>query len=165
MKKEIVEKGMEELKRIAGSDEKKMKEIENKVEVIEKERRKKNVVNFNMPEAESTVMKVEERYNHDERKCGELFTNGSEMQDLIVVKLIRLGKRQEGKHRSLLVKLSNDEDRRNIILKAKNLRKTTEYRKVYIGKDMTMEERAVDKNYYFCKIQKQQYLYASNDHP
>ena len=56
-----------------------------------------------------------------------------------------MGKKQEGKHRPLLVKLSNEEDRRNIILKAKNLRKTTEYRKVYIGKDMTMEERAVDK--------------------
>ena len=125
LKKEIVEKGMEEWKRVGGNDERKMKEIEDKIEILERDRRGKNVVVFNLPECESAHS--EERYSFDESKCGELFTNGMKMQDLTVEKLIRLGKRQEGKTRPLLVKLSNEEDRKNVVQKAKILRNTIDY--------------------------------------
>lgn len=142
IRKEIANKGKEEVRKEMGKD-KKIVEIESKVEDIERERRKRNIVFYNMQESEES--EAERRYREDEEKCGKIFVEELGIQDLKIDKLIRLGKRIEGKNRPLLVKLGTEEEKRSILQRASKLRHSTNFRRVYISRDMTEVERAREK--------------------
>ena len=58
--------------------------------------------------------------------------------------LIRLGRKKDG-NRPLLVKMVEEEAKRELIRKANKLRYSTRFPKVYIARDMTDEERENDR--------------------
>ena len=124
-------------------DEKKMEEIESKIEDIERERRKKNVVIFNLNESDKA--EAMERYKEDEENCNKIFQMDLAIGRIKVENLIRLGKRVENRTRPLLVKLENEEDKKEILKRTNRLRHSTSFGRVYIGRDMTQEERIKDK--------------------
>ena len=76
-------------------------------------KKRKNVVVYNLPESKSE--EARERYRDDEEACRTIFEGiGVEQKQLI-----RLGKREENKTRPVLVKLGKEENAREILMKAK----------------------------------------------
>lgn len=139
MKEQIVNKGVAEVRKQRDHNEKQMQEVMTKIEEMEREKRKKNVVLFNMVESEAE--NPQNRYREDEEKCLTMFAEELEIQDLKIEKLIRLGKKQEGRNRPLLVKLGAEEERKNILKEASKLRHSENFRRVYINRDLTQTER------------------------
>ena len=113
------------------------------IEEIEKESKKKNIVMFNLPESTKEV--ALNRYQEDMDRCGKIFTRELEIQDLTVEKIIRLGKKKDNGNRPLLIKLGSETDRNTVLSKAKKLRYSEEFVRVYLAKDMTEMEREKDK--------------------
>lgn len=143
MKQEVLNKGIEEIRKTKEKEDKKVEEMSLKIEEIEKERKKKNIVMFNLEEsAEEEAMK---RYKEDLGKCAEIFAKELEIQDLTIEKVIRIGKKSETRNRPLLIKLGSETDRVTVLGKAKKLRYSEKFVKIYISKDMTESEREKDR--------------------
>lgn len=144
MKNEVLNRGIEEFRKTNEVKEKKVEELSWKIEEIERERKKKNILIFNLPE--SGEEEASKRYEEDMEKCMSIFAGELEIQDLVVEKLIRIGRKRESGYRPLIVKLGSDTDRNTVLSKAKNLRHSREYSKVYLAKDLTEIEREKEKN-------------------
>lgn len=144
VKEEIVKKSIEEIKKNNATENKKLEEFRNIFEEMEKEKRKRNIVAFNLKESEKT--EAHERYNDDEEICKELLGGALGRSNVRFSKLIRMGKKVEGKNRPLLVKLEKEEERWEILKIAKRLRTTKGFERVYLAKDLTREERIKDRN-------------------
>ena len=71
MKKEIVKEGMNEIKKERAQEGKQVEALATKLEELERERRKKNIVIFNLRESEKE--EAEQRYSEDLKMCGEIF--------------------------------------------------------------------------------------------
>ena len=71
--------------------------------------------------------------------------NELEMMHIVPDKLIRLGKRMEGRRRPLLIKLKEEEEKKGILQNAKKLRNSSKYPRVYIGRDQTRDETEREK--------------------
>lgn len=143
LKEEVLSKGIEEIKKTREGEEKKVEEISMKIEELEKERRKKNLLIFNLEE--SNADEPGKRYQDDMAKCTKIFTHELEIQDLLVEKLIRMGKKQENRRRPLLVKLGSETDRNTILSQARKMRNSVEFERVYLAKDLTEVERETDR--------------------
>ena len=143
IKQEVVNRGVEEVRKTIKNEGKVVQEISHKIEEIEKESKKKNIVMFNLPE--STEDLASNRYQEDMERCGKIFTRELEIQDLTVEKTIRLGKKKDNGNRPLLIKLGSETDRNTVLSKAKKLRYSEEFVRVYLAKDMTEMEREKDK--------------------
>ena len=126
-----------------GEEGRKIEEIEMKLEDLEKEKRKKNVVFFNL--IESDKQEPLERFNEDMDLCYNLLKNELGIPHINIVNLIRLGKRTGSSARPLLVKLGGEEDRIEILRLAKGLRHSTRFKNVFINRDMTENERESDR--------------------
>lgn len=129
--------------------------IEYMNEKEDMEKRRKNVVMYNIPEVESE--NVEERIEQDKGMCKDIIENslGLAERDYNIVKVIRIGKRrnEEGaKPRPTLIKLEDEEQKWCIVRSAKNLKNERDPVKKRVGivKDMTEKERKVD---FFLKQQ------------
>lgn len=106
-------------------------------EIQDKERRKLNVVVHNLEETAGATQA--ERVEGD----GARFrTMVKEALKLVVNtgKTFRVGKKEDGKPRLLIVSLTNMEDKREILRYAATLR-NTDWSKVYITPDLTWQER------------------------
>ena len=143
LKQEVVNRGMEEVRKTWKNEEKVVQDISNKLEEIEKERKKKNIIVFNLKEP--TGEEAADRYREDLDMCGRMFTNELEVQDLTIEKVIRIGKKKDNGRRPLLIKLGSEADRNAVLSKAKRLRHSKEFERVYLAKDMTEAEREKDK--------------------
>ena len=143
MKQEVVNKGVEEIKKSWKNEEKVVQEISQKIEEIDKERKKKNLIMFNLPE--SNEEEATKRYQEDLSRCGKIFTKELEIQDLTLEKVIRIGKKKENGNRPLIIKLGSEADRNTVLSKAKRLRYSVEFARVYLAKDMTEAEREKDR--------------------
>ena len=97
---------------------------------------------FNLRESEQG--EAVERYKEDEENVRSLFSEEIGVDEIQIEKTIRLGKKNE-RNRPLLVKLKDEEGKREILQKASRLRQSTRFPKVYISKDMTEAERENDK--------------------
>ena len=101
-------------------------------------KKKKNVVVYNLPESKRE--EARERYRDDEEACRTIF-EGIGVEQVEQKQLIRLGKREENKTRPVLVKLGKEENAREILMKAKRLRNSEQYSRIFITKDQSKEER------------------------
>ena len=143
IKQEVVNRGVEEIRKSRKQEEKVVQDMSNKIEEIEKERKKKNIIVFNLKE--STEEEADNRIKEDLNKCGKIFTNELDIQDLTIEKVIRIGKKKDNGNRPLIIKLGTETDRNTVLSKAKRLRYSKEFDRVYLAKDMTEAEREKDK--------------------
>ena len=98
---------------------------------------------FNLSESEK--LEAGERYKEDEKSCCKIFVEGMNVEGVKVDKVIMLGKKEENKNRLLLVKLVEVDDRKEILKRIALLRYSEAYGRVYIGRDMSREERLRDR--------------------
>ena len=143
VKRVVIKESLKEIKKEKEEDERKIERIYGKVEQMEREQKKKKVVVYNLPESESE--EARERYRDDEEACRTIF-EGIGVQQVEQKQLIRLGKREENKTRPVLVKLGKEENAREILMKAKRLRNSEQYSRIFIAKDQSKEEREKEKN-------------------
>lgn len=143
LKQEIVDIGIKEVIGERRKEEQKIEGIQIKIEEMERERRRMNIVIFNLKESQK--QKGEERYTEDQQRCDQIFRQELGVQNVVIEKLIRIGKRENERNRPLLVKLDNEERKREILKNTKKLRHSTDFERVYIMRDMTATEREKDR--------------------
>ena len=87
LKREVMGKGAEQLGLFSGTDKKLVGEMQNSIENLERERRARNIIIFNLRESDS--LDARERYKFDEEKCRSIFVRELGIQGLHAEKLIR----------------------------------------------------------------------------
>lgn len=112
-------------------------------EYLSRERRKSNLIIYGLPEPNGSTP-AERRSNDDTNVCG-LIKSEFNIDNIEISKSFRLGKRNEGKNRPLLITLANNYARSRILRSAKNLRKSSTYQNVYISPDLSPKERETNK--------------------
>ena len=110
----------------------------------EREKRKKNVIMFNVEESNKEGAK--EREQDDKKVCEHIFKDKLCVEDVDVVKVFRLGQRVNGRDRPLVAYLSEVHVKWEIIKKGNDLRQMRgdDLNKVRIGVDRTKREREQD---------------------
>ena len=103
-------------------------------ELEDKERRKNNLI-FNVPEPTTPSWKADSAYISD--LCRTAFNLNIE-----IIKLFRLGKKIDQKHRPLLICLSNHEIKAIILSKSFIFCQTSPYEDIFVSTDMTKAEQA-----------------------
>ena len=113
-------------------------------ESADRERRKRNVIVFNL--AESTTAQADQA---DTTQFIQLCKDELNM-DIVVENAYRLGKPQSDKVRPLVVRLSDEELRRRLLRKAKELHQSDNkaVNKVFIRPDLTKVQQAENKKLY-----------------
>ena len=109
-------------------------------EILENERRKVNIIIHNVPELDSKDR--ENRVDHDKKEI--ISIAGFINVDIDIVKVIRLGKKVEGKDRLMLAKLKEGTMVRECLSNAKKL-KTVDDWKVFITPELDKQERLRNK--------------------
>lgn len=145
MKEEIISRGVEEVRKHKGNDETQLQNMQQKIEEIEKEKRFKNLIFFNLKE--SNKDQPLNRFKEDEVKCRDIIVNELGLENMETIgleNLIRLGKKNE-RNRPLLVKLRSEEEVRMILRVASRMRHSQKYEKVYISRDLSQDERKKEK--------------------
>ena len=137
VKREVIKESLKEIKKEKEEDERKIERIYGKVEQMEREQKKKNEVVYNLPESKSE--EAREIYTEDEEACRTIY-EGIGVEQVEHKQLIRLGKRVENKTRPVLVKLEKEKNAREILMKAKRLRHSKQYSRIFIAKDQSKEE-------------------------
>ena len=120
-------------------------------EHAEKEKRKLNVMVFNLPEAQSEDWEVRQKY--DNQTVSNIIEGGLGITPVDTIQqIVRVGKRTNDSRdnrnpRPLIVKMNNMKDKWNIIKNAKKLRngKNMGWRNVYLVPDLTQKEREKEK--------------------
>ena len=132
LKEEIVKCTME---RVSHEMNKHMEELG------ERNKRRNNVVLYNVPE--STKEDPKERQSDDMVRCCDLFEGLLRVMDVKMESTVRMGKKEEGRKCLLLVKLSNESEKKSILANAKNLKgeENPWKKRVGISRDMTKMER------------------------
>ena len=111
-------------------------------EMEEREKKKKNIVIYNVPESQHNDPK--ERQSDDVARCLDIFQNSLKVTEFQVEKVVRLGRRENNERkRPLLVKMTSETEKQKILSSAKNLKTETEPWKKHLGisRDMTPMER------------------------
>lgn len=143
MKKSVNQQDLTEVRKEKEKSDMQMKEIQAKFEELEREKRKKNIIVYNLKESENS--EATERYKWDVAQCKRIFQQELSQENLKIENLIRLGQKNEARNRPLLVKLENEEEKKEILKKAKQLRQTEDFSSVYLARDMTRDEREREK--------------------
>ncbi|KAI8513752.1 hypothetical protein Bbelb_080760 [Branchiostoma belcheri] len=113
-------------------------------EYIEREKRRKNLVVFNVPED------VKDDATDSMLSDKKLFIDITKEEFNLIPKVqaaYRLGRKTSDKPRPLLIRMDNDDtsSRALILRRAKDLRNSTRWSRVYIVPDMTPNEREADR--------------------
>ncbi|KAK3889080.1 hypothetical protein Pcinc_006955 [Petrolisthes cinctipes] len=111
-----------------------------------REKRKKNVVLYNVPE--SSQNEVQSRIDEDLSRCNDLFENSLRVKECRIERVSRLGRpREDNRSRPMLVQLRSEDEKWSILTSARNLKHETnpEKKKIGISKDLTREERDAEK--------------------
>lgn len=130
---ENVKKGIEK-----GSMSSEVRTMHERVERIERDSKKKNLIIFNLSESKKDVPR--DRFEEDKDACLELVT-AIGVEDVKFGNLIRLGRKTADKVRPLLVKFEEEKHIKAILLGKNSLRGTEKFCQVYVDKDMSKEER------------------------
>ena len=108
-------------------------------EYLDRERRRNNLIVYNLEEpSEQTPV---ERSKLDSTKLAHLFQSEFRIGDFELTKCIRLGKVSQIRPRPVLLTIPNANVRSTILRSASSLRKTENFKNVYISPDMTVKER------------------------
>ena len=118
------------------------KNIQERKSEEEKERKKNNLVIYNV--TESGQNEVGKRIEDDIMICEEILSE-LEVGNVFIEKVVRLGKNDNSKIRPVLMRLRNEKEKWNILGRAKQLKNSEKYKGVYITRDMTEKEREEDK--------------------
>ena len=97
-------------------------------ELADRERRRKNVIVYNLPEA------VDRKTDADAfiALCRSVYS-----VDISITKILRLGKKLVDKHRLLLLSLEHDDDRSLLLTCSHLLHHNDQYKRVFIVPDRT----------------------------
>ena len=107
-------------------------------EYLDRERRRVNLIVYNLEE--QTVQSVAERSKLDSEKLAHLFQSEFHIGDVEVTKCIRLGKLSQTRVRPVLITVPSVNARNAILRNASSLRKSENFKNVYISPDMTVKE-------------------------
>ena len=115
------------------------------VDCLEQDKRRKNVVVFNVPEQDKGLSAADQAAG-DFESLIELVMNGLKMK-IHPERVARVGKRFEGKTRILMVTLRDEGEKWDLLKMAKNLRHAgSEYEKIYIAPDLSPAQQLRDRN-------------------
>lgn len=135
----IVDKAVQEsVKRV----EEVMEENNRKmIEKEEREKRRNNLIIFNLPESNKSEGK--ERIKEDADRCEFIFGGVLQVEEYNFDKIIRLGKKQEGKTRPTLVRMEDEHSKWNLISRNKRLRSDEDevIKSLVIVPDLTEKQR------------------------
>lgn len=120
-----------------------MKDIAVKLENLERGNRKNNLVIYNLQE--SSKMGAGQRYEEDRKHIQKIFTQELLRDGFSIERITRLGKRTEEGRRPILVEMRTEKEKMDILVNAKRMRNSVEYPKLYINKDLTVNERIKEK--------------------
>ena len=142
LKNEVVEK----LDRLSQQQQNTCHEhVANKADVVEeyvdRQQRKANLIISNVPEPSNASN--EENRQQDWMMVDEMLRRLHLRVD--VIKVSRIGRKNAGKTRLILVTLSSEDMKWEVLREAKNLRDFDEYHGVYINPDLTKTEREQNK--------------------
>ncbi|MES9881525.1 MAG: hypothetical protein ABW185_11650 [Sedimenticola sp.] len=109
-------------------------------ELNDRRNREMNIVVFNLEEGRNAS--GEENKEYDKQAMKEI-TESLGVTDLEILTLYRLGKKNAGVNRVLIVVISNKQQRKCILENARHIQKKVvdKYKKVVIGKDRTPQQR------------------------
>ena len=107
-------------------------------EYIDRERRKKNLIIYGLPELECTI--EEQRRVSDKQQVSNLFSSEFDVSPDLIQKFIRLGIPKPDKPRLLRVELGDFTTKKNVLRQATKLHTRTTWKKVYISPDLTPKE-------------------------
>jgi len=142
------------LKMLGDTDQKIEKKVTEKVQEIfgeerERESRKLNVILYNVPESRA---KGEEAKKEDERliegileEIGAEDSGHSVISDIAEAARLGIQRDEPSRPRPIKLVLKNTDSKNKILRKAKNLRDSTQFQKVGISRDKTMQERTEEK--------------------
>ena len=108
----------------------------------DRDKRKKNVLIFGLPESNANAAPID-RNTEDKEKVEKLFDDINSSTKPSFVK--RLRSRNQDKPGPLLVVLSDQSERNPLLISAKKLRNLQQYKSVYISPDLTEAERLQDR--------------------
>ena len=112
-------------------------------EYVEREKRKNNLVVFNIPE--SNQIDIKARSKNDISVFNEIVETVLKVQEVQVTKAIRLGKKNSEKPRPLLLSFAQETTKREILSNARILRRSTKWSNVFISPDLTLKERQANR--------------------
>ena len=126
-------------KQVAQKDTSPAKDIYTTIgSVMDRERRKLNVVIHNLPESEPS--EVESREQKDLSKFEETIKDAMHLR-VQATKCFRVGRLSEDRPRLLIVTLSDYETKMELLRSSSQLRNTPEWQHLYINPDLTPAER------------------------
>lgn len=112
------------------------------IEMQDKDRRKKNVIAYNIPEDEDEdgITDIETRRENDQLHVAELLSELG-MHGMNITNLVRLGKRSLDRPRLLRLTVGEEKDRNKILSSSWKLKNSGKYEKVFLHPDLTPRER------------------------
>lgn len=148
LRKEILEEAVAKVKTEVGEDLVKRTAkyvMEQMKEDNERDKKKENIIMYNVEE--SKMENIDERIKEDAKRVCDIYDNSLEVREYTIEKIIRLGKREDGRNRPLLIKLRNEREKWNIIKNAKKLKheRAEDKKRVGISLDLTEKERDIDR--------------------
>ena len=154
LQKEVVESCVQKIEERKATNEKQSQEegkvknsqlsnIEMKIENLERDKRKNNLIIYNLIESEKNEAAL--RIAEDEKHIHKIFKQELHREDYGVERIIRLGRKTDGRRRPTLVEMRSERERMEILSNAKRLRNSSEYPRLYINKDLTLSERQKER--------------------
>ena len=123
------------------------KELSDK---IDQEKRRKNLIIFNISEPED--LEPGAREENDRTFCENMFVEKLNVDNVKIKKVIRIGKKREnsGRPRPLLVWLEQDHEPWVILKNARKLNDVADarFKKIRIAKDLTQKQQQVENELY-----------------
>ena len=117
---------------------------EDVAEKMEIERRKINLIFHGVKETTDATSDVDEP---DLEMIKEVINQGLHMDAARHVEsVVRIGKLIEGKTRPVRVKFNTQESRNNVLKRAKDLKDSNEFKRIYVSPDLTRKQQLIDKD-------------------
>ena len=142
-----LEKLKEEMKKLT---ERMDRGTENRDEILygemqEREVRRLNLVLHGVVEPPETVRTARDRQELDRTKCEDIFTNMKARTKKEDIKFCRRIGEKRAEPRPLVIGLENEEEKRHLLFKARNL-VGTKYQDISVVPDLTRKQREVEDN-------------------
>ena len=116
------------------------------VDCLEQDKRRCNVVIFNVPEAQDTNLSREAEASMDMKSVQDLLMRGLKLK-LHPVKVTRVGRPTTGKNRLMVVTMQDESEKWELLKMAKQLRHAgAEFEKIYVAPDLSPAEQLRDRN-------------------
>ena len=115
-------------------------------ELADRDRRKKNIIVYNLPEPASNDKSDSAQNNQSDSDAFSALCSSVYNSSFTITKLLRLGKKQPNKIRPLLICFEHEEDRVTVLSHSHQLCKKDAYKNVFISPDRTKFEREKHKN-------------------